>query len=113
MAGSVAVTGNIAVDQLGDVDGHGSDRLVNRVALDPVDAGRYMYGTNGRAAGVNHGACRDNLADAGLLPRRCIASGASLPDLIHYLINVDEGIRCNFHKITYLKKCPCPIRGQA
>ena len=27
MAGSVVVTGNIAVDQLGDVDGHGSDRL--------------------------------------------------------------------------------------
>ena len=61
MEGSVAVTGNIAVDQLSDVDGHGSDRLVNRGALDPVDAGRYMYGTNGRAAGVNHVACRDNL----------------------------------------------------
>ena len=112
MAGSVVVTGNIAVDQLGDVDGHGSVRLFNRVASDPVDASQYMYGSNGRVAGDNHGACRDKLAaDAGLPPRRCIVSGASFPDLIHYLINVDEGLRCGFHKITCLVKCPWLVHG--
>ncbi len=106
--GSVAVTGNIADNQLGGVDGHGSDRLLNCVALDPVDDGRYMYSTSQSAARVNHGACFDNFADAGPLPRRCVASGASLTDLIHYLISINEVMWCDFHKITCLMKCPCP-----
>ena len=113
MVHSVFVTGNIAINQLDNVEGHGSDRLLSCVALDPVDDGRYLYTTNQRAAGVNHGSCFDNFANACLLPRRCIVSGASLTDLIHYLINFDEGIWCDFHKITYLMNCPCPVHGQA
>ena len=75
MVRSVVVTGNIAIDQLDDVEGHGSDRLLSCVALDPVDDGRYMYTNKERAAGVNHGSCFDNFANACLLPRRCIVSG--------------------------------------
>ena len=45
---SVVVIGNIAVNQLSDVDVHWSDSLLNRVELDLVDAGRYIDGTMAR-----------------------------------------------------------------